>query len=76
MNRNITNVLHVGRVELYYKMFNKQYGDPSGSEMVASLKLFVIQYNTKCGEKWALMSDDAENLVVYIIMLSFNEKGS
>ncbi|XP_050501390.1 uncharacterized protein LOC126885128 [Diabrotica virgifera virgifera] len=52
--------------ELYYKMFNKQYGDPSGSEMVASLKLFIEQYNAKCGEQCAIMSEDVENLVVCI----------
>lgn len=52
--------------ELYYKIFNKQYGVPSGSEMIASLKLFVEQYNAKCGEQCALMSEDAENLVVCI----------
>lgn len=45
-------------------MFEKVYGDPSGDEMLQSLKNFVENYNTRCNETCAVLSSDPDLIVV------------
>lgn len=44
--------------ELFYNIFKKQYGDPSGPEMVKTLSKVIGEYNEQCEDNCAAMSND------------------
>lgn len=52
--------------DLYYKIFKKEYGEPTGIEMITSLENFIKLYNEKCEDNCAVLSKENENLAVAI----------
>ncbi|KAL1518287.1 hypothetical protein ABEB36_001930 [Hypothenemus hampei] len=45
-----------------YDLFKKEYGEPTRNEMISSLKTFINEYTTNCGENYAMEVE--ENLVI------------
>lgn len=52
--------------DLYYSIFKKEYGEPTGFEMVSSLQKFVNEYNEKNGDICAAINKEEDSLSVAI----------
>lgn len=52
--------------DLYYKIFKKEYGNPSGKEIITSLHEFIDSYNTSVNDRCATISTDNDNIIVAI----------
>ncbi|CAH0552534.1 unnamed protein product [Brassicogethes aeneus] len=51
--------------DLYYEIFKKEYGEPTGTEMIDSMEKAIKNYNTKCGSECAAIKK-TDNLVIAI----------
>lgn len=52
--------------DLYYKIFNQQYGAPSGEQMVICLIKSIQQYNYISKRECAMFNNDSGSLVLAI----------
>lgn len=50
--------------ELYYKLFKREYGEPTGLEMLQSLTKFVEDYNKEKGDSCAAIWSEENDLVI------------
>ena len=51
---------------VYYKIFQKSYGAPTGEQMILDLKRHITEYNTSIGQTCAAMTTSNNDLVVAV----------